>query len=592
MMTAFTPTPDAVLRLCAAADPAPWYPSLYAQSAGIERDSLDAPLNQLRLTGLVQISGWEAGKGQSYVLTDVGRRALTDPKVLRRAGGLSPTVNVQDQETDARRSTVRRSAWDRGETVRGAFSANSYQAPVLFALMALQVLVFMGGFYVTLRRHAPVRFYLEHGVIPIGADLVSPVQPLVLTVAGLKSGEWWQLLTSALVHFGALHLAMNLYGHYALGPLVERMFGSVRFLVLYVLSALGGGVAAALLSPPAAATAGSSGALCGMIGGFAAFVALNRRHLGRYLFETCKRWFSNTIVLLVLFSLLPGVSWQGHLGGFVAGAVAGVLLTYHRFGTPEQRWAALLGLVLLPVAGLAPLVEKGILRRPKPPVVWDSGETKEQTIAREWPDFKQRVGVAIEGHNRLRSTQNQLYDQVIAALRNQPARARKPELVTRGRVMLGGLHVERDKVRRQIERCGPYKTVEFEQARKAAIEFLDASDAVTKSFDACIARGTEWQNTPAPLDVHKESDQAGTFPVELDGVLPSGSRWQMADKLLPTDESRLQELLNDELAADLRWRHLAFLTTKYDPDLPNNPYKPPNTSAAREPAARVGASNG
>ena len=50
----------------------------------------------------------------------------------------------------------------------------------------------------------------------------------------------------------------------------------------------------------------------------------------------------------------------------MAGLVAGVLLTYHRFGTAEQRWAALLGLVLLPIAGLAPLVERHILRLSPP----------------------------------------------------------------------------------------------------------------------------------------------------------------------------------------------------------------------------------
>src|SRR5581483_9635811 len=174
----------------------------------------------------------------------------------------------------------------------------------------------------------------------------------------------------------------NLYGHFALGMLVERMYGSVRFLALYLLSGLGGGVAAALLSPPRAATAGSSGALCGLIGGFAAFVFLNRGHLGRTLFDHCRRWLGNTVVLLVLISLVPDISWQGHLGGAVAGLVAGALLTYHRFGTAEQRWAALLGLVLLPLAAIAPLVEKGVLRFAPP-------------VAEERADFRRRVVPAV-----------------------------------------------------------------------------------------------------------------------------------------------------------------------------------------------------
>src|SRR5438132_13041397 len=95
--------------------------------------------------------------------------------------------------------------------------------------------------------------------VPIGRRArISPLQPLVLSVADLAQGQWWRLLTYGLVHYGLLHLGMNLYGHLALGRLVERMFGSARFLVLYLLSDLGGGVAVALLDTRGASTAGSS----------------------------------------------------------------------------------------------------------------------------------------------------------------------------------------------------------------------------------------------------------------------------------------------------------------------------------------------
>jgi hypothetical protein len=86
----------------------------------------------------------------------------------------------------------------------------------------------------------------------------------------------------------------------------------------------------------------------------------------------------------MLISFAPNASWAGHLGGAAAGLVAGVLLTYQRFGTSEQRWAALLGLVLLPIAGLAPLVEKGILHLPRPVeinVPHGAKDTRESTDA-------------------------------------------------------------------------------------------------------------------------------------------------------------------------------------------------------------------
>src|SRR5437763_790970 len=118
-------------------------------------------------------------------------------------------------------------------------AAAAPRSPVLFVLVGVQVIAFAVGLSAVLRHGAPVNLYLSRGLMPArvndGADpFVSPMQPLVLKVADLARGEWWRLLTYALVHYGLLHLLMNLYGHFALGTLVERMFGSIRFLVLYV----------------------------------------------------------------------------------------------------------------------------------------------------------------------------------------------------------------------------------------------------------------------------------------------------------------------------------------------------------------------
>src|SRR5438105_660815 len=84
MATPVLLTLDSLLRLCADADPAPWYPSLYAKEAGIERDSLDEPLARLRLAGLVRIVDWQPGKGQSYAPTDAGQTILANPRALAR----------------------------------------------------------------------------------------------------------------------------------------------------------------------------------------------------------------------------------------------------------------------------------------------------------------------------------------------------------------------------------------------------------------------------------------------------------------------------------------------------------------------------
>jgi membrane associated rhomboid family serine protease len=545
MMSQLAPTPDAVLRLCAAADQTPWFPSQYAQAAGIDRNSLDDPLNQLRIAGLVRIGGWEAGKGQWYVLTDSGREAVANP------GAVARTRDEAVRPVAPLPRNNRLTAWERAEAVRSAFFADrSVRSPVLFTLVAAQVIVFIFGLAIVLRDKAPINQYLGSGLMPGQIEhrpaLVSPMQPLVLTVADLAQDQWWRLLTYGLVHYGLLHLGMNLYGHFALGRLVERMYGSVRFLVLYLLSDLGGGVAVALLDTRGASTAGSSGALCGLIGGFAGFVLLNRRHLGGDLYDRCRQWLGNTLVLLILFSMLPSVSWQGHLGGFLAGFVAGVLLTYHRFGSAEQRWAALLGLVLLPIAGIAPLVEKGLLHHPRPPVPEEHG------AAEVPPEVQQIFFNTVVGKptEQVRLEAYTASEKFIDPIRDQRPDTRDPKLVRTGREVLAALRRDQERVRAQVARVIPFGVPAIEDARQAALAYLTAALSLTSTLDECLERGPKWNE----------------------------SRYLTGEPGAP-DEMRLQQVANDAMEADLRWRHLARIVISMKAGVPDNRRNQPTPNA-------------
>lgn len=138
-------------------------------------------------------------------------------------------------------------------------------------------------------------------------------------------GEYYRLVTSAFVHYGLLHILFNMYALYVLGPPLEEHLGRARFAALYGLSALGGSVLVYLLSPLNAATAGASGAIFGLFG--ATFVASKRLNLD-------VKWLIGLIAVnLVMSFTFPGVSWQGHIGGLITGAVVAAAFVY----APQSR---------------------------------------------------------------------------------------------------------------------------------------------------------------------------------------------------------------------------------------------------------------
>ena len=163
-------------------------------------------------------------------------------------------------------------------------------------------------------------------------ETVSPTlqSELVLRSPAVADGDLYRLLTSAFMHYGITHLLFNMYALFVVGPPLEAWLGRLRFTALYVLSALGGSVLVYLLSPLNAATAGASGAVFGLFG--ASFVVGRRLNLD-------VRWVIALIAINLAFTfvipLLGGqnISWQGHIGGLVTGAVVAAAYAY----APSER---------------------------------------------------------------------------------------------------------------------------------------------------------------------------------------------------------------------------------------------------------------
>ncbi|MGQ0532912.1 MAG: rhomboid family intramembrane serine protease [Caulobacteraceae bacterium] len=139
------------------------------------------------------------------------------------------------------------------------------------------------------------------------------------------------LFGHAFIHAGFLHLAVNMFVFLDVAPFVEQRLGGRRFALLYLLSILGGAVAYIVINPDSAAPAvGASGAVCGVYAAF--FLAVRpspRAAVADPRVRNAMLWFVGINVVLMALLPLP-IAWEAHLGGFIAGGGAYVLLAPRR----------------------------------------------------------------------------------------------------------------------------------------------------------------------------------------------------------------------------------------------------------------------
>jgi len=131
-------------------------------------------------------------------------------------------------------------------------------------------------------------------------------------------GEFWRLLTPALLHSSIVHIAFNMYALFILGRRLESIHGHWRFLLLYLLSGFGGNVLSFVLS--SYPSLGSSTAIFGLLAAEGVFIFQNRRLFG----QRSQAMLSNVLVILfinLLIGFSPGTNIDnfGHLGGLLAG---------------------------------------------------------------------------------------------------------------------------------------------------------------------------------------------------------------------------------------------------------------------------------
>src|SRR5471032_385595 len=192
-------------------------------------------------------------------------------------------------------------------------NALSPGAPVTLALVAINLIVFA------------LMTVSGAGLLSVDGEVAarwgSNIGPL--TVAG----QWWRLFTATFIHLGLVHVAFNMFALYQTGRMVERMYGSVHYALLYVFAGLSGSMVS-ILWHPMINSSGASGAIFGVFGGLLAFILKP----GNAVPPAIVNEHRNSTLGFIAFNLFYGFSQNGidngaHLGGLLGGVVFGLLLS-------------------------------------------------------------------------------------------------------------------------------------------------------------------------------------------------------------------------------------------------------------------------
>jgi membrane associated rhomboid family serine protease len=212
------------------------------------------------------------------------------------------------------------------------------QAKVTYTLMALNIVL-----YLIELAHSQLGYDWEM----IGGGVFYRGGPLV----GVAAGQWYRLITSAFIpppgdgYLSFIDIAFNMWALYIVGPAVERALGSVRYIAVYLVSAVGGSILIYCLVPFEQA-AGASGAIFGLFGAW--FV------LAKRLNADVRPVVMLIVLNLILSFTISGIAWQAHVGGLIAGGLLTAAFAYapRKYRAPVQISATVLMIAIFVVTVL------------------------------------------------------------------------------------------------------------------------------------------------------------------------------------------------------------------------------------------------
>jgi membrane associated rhomboid family serine protease len=169
-------------------------------------------------------------------------------------------------------------------------------------------------------------------------------------IGGIVGGEWWRLLSSMFLHAGLIHLALNSYVLWIFGNEIERQIGRLETLAVFLVTGVFAGATSFAFAPGIRIAVGASGAIFGLVGAFIAYNYLRRHNV---MAQARLRSALGMLVLnLIIGFSIPLIDWRAHVGGVVAGLVAGFAVDPSR-PAPLRRLYAVVGLLVLLAAAVA-----------------------------------------------------------------------------------------------------------------------------------------------------------------------------------------------------------------------------------------------
>jgi membrane associated rhomboid family serine protease len=231
---------------------------------------------------------------------------------------------VQQARREFRRGPGRR-------VMAGGITATKALLAALLAVFVLEVVV--GG------SNALLQGPSERTLIRLGA-----MQPFLIA-----NGQYWRLLTAIFLHAGLLHIAFNAYALWIFGAAMEQALGRTRFLLVFFVTGLLASAASYAFGPVESVGVGASGAIFGVFG---AFIAYNYRRRDLALAAANLRWAVMLILLNAVLTLgFRQIDWRAHVGGLVAGFLAGLV---------AEGWGDRRTRRLVLVTGFAALLAMGV----------------------------------------------------------------------------------------------------------------------------------------------------------------------------------------------------------------------------------------